>query len=204
MRHPLVFASATALLAFAAISPASADIPNPANSTVPPCYIGCPFGDIAFTVVVRDAANNPQPNSNVILDFSTCTGVTFCVTQEPGTTVNGKIASRVTDFLGVATFHLHSGGLCPGSTVHVFADGVPLALRPVVSTDQDGNLLVDATDATLANAKVGGSDLSADFDCDGDVDAADLAILSNHQSHACDLATPTLHRTWGQIKVLYR
>jgi hypothetical protein len=196
--------SLAALLTFVAISPARADLPNPANSIVPPCFVGCPLGDIAFTVVVRDAANNPQPNSNVVLNFSTCAEVTFCVTQEPGTTVNGKIASRRTDALGVVTFHLHSGGLCPGSTVEVTADGVPLAFRSIVSTDQDGNLLVDATDVSIANGKVGGSDHSADFDCDGDVDSADLAALNTHQGHACDLPTPARPRSWGELKVIYR
>jgi hypothetical protein len=40
------------LLTLVAIPSARADLPNPANSSVPPCFVGCPFGDIAFTVAV--------------------------------------------------------------------------------------------------------------------------------------------------------
>lgn len=185
-------------------SSSHAAVPSPVNSTVPPCFVGCPFGDIAFTVTVRDAANNFQPNSTVVLDFSSCSEVSFCPTQEPGTTVVGKSATRVSDGFGVDVFHLHVGGLCPSGTVRVSADGVILALRPVVSTDQDGNLVVNATDETIASSKVGGSDHSADFDCDGDVDSVDLGVLANHLGHACDFATPVQPRSWGYLKILYR
>jgi hypothetical protein len=196
--------SLAALLTLVAISTARADIPSPANSSVPPCFVGCPMGDIAFTVVVRDAANNPQPGSSVLLDFSTCPEVSFCTMQEPGTVINGSHATRVTDAFGATTFHLRAGGLCPSGHVRVFADGVPLGDRPIVSTDQDGNLKVDATDQSIASAKIGGTDLSADFDCDSDVDSADMTILGGHQGHLCDLATPAVPRTWGSLKVIYR
>ena len=87
--------------------------------------------------------------------------------------------------------------------MRVTASGVVLADRPVVSTDQDGNLRVDATDQSIAAAKVGGNDRSADFDCDGDVDATDLTILGNHQGHVCDMATPVEPRSWGRLKTIY-
>ena len=52
------------LLAFALLaataSLATAAVPSPANSTTPPCLAPCPMGDVAFTVVVRDVANNPD------------------------------------------------------------------------------------------------------------------------------------------------
>jgi hypothetical protein len=204
MRHLTAILASGALLTIAAIAPANADVPSPVTSTVPPCFIDCPFGDITFTVTVRDAAGNPQPGSNVQLDFSICTQVGFCLTQEPGTTINGRLASRVTNAMGVVTFHLHAGGICPGGHVRVFADGVRLGDRPIVSTDQDGNLVVDATDQTIMSGKVGGTDETADFDCDGDVDATDLAIFNGHLGHMCDLPTPARQRSWGELKVIYR
>jgi hypothetical protein len=204
MRRPVAILAFAALLTPAAFSPARAALPSAALSTVPPCFVGCPFGDIAFTVVVRDVANNPVASSTVVLDFSSCPEVSFCPAQEPGTTIVGKTATRISDVVGSVTFHLHAGGLCPSATVKVTADAVPLAFRPVVSADQDGNLTVDATDQSIATAKVGGADHSADFDCDGDVDSADLAILATHVGHVCDVATPTLPRSWGFLKILYR
>jgi hypothetical protein len=203
MRRLVAILAFAALLTPAAFSPASA-LPNAALSTVPPCFVGCPFGDIAFTVVVRDVANNPVAGATVTLDFSSCPEVNFCPAQETGTTIVGKTASRICDVTGSVTFHLHAGGLCPSGTVKVTADAVPLALRPVVSTDQDGNLAVDATDQSIASAKVGSADHSADFDCDGDVDSADLAILASHVGHVCDASTPVQPRSWGFLKILYR
>jgi hypothetical protein len=204
MRRPTAILAFAALLSAFASAPASAAVPSPANSTVPPCFVGCPAGDIAFTVTVRDAANNFDQFSTVELDFSSCPEVNFCPTQESGTTISGKTATRTADGFGVATFHLRMGGLCPGASVRVTADAVPLRFPPVVNLDQDGNLVVDATDQTIASAKVGTADHSADFDCDGDVDTADLALLNGHLGHSCDVATPAKPRSWGSLKVVYR
>jgi hypothetical protein len=204
MRRPTAILACGPLLVLAAISPASADVPCACTSIVPPCFVGCPLGDIAFTVTVRKVSNLPLPSADVLLDFSACPAVSFCAPQEPGTIINGKIAARLADNLGVAVFHLHVGGICPGGHVSVYADGVILGDRPIVSTDQDGNLVVDAADQAIAAAKVGGSDETADFDCDGDVDSADLAALNTHQGHACDLPTPARPRSWGELKVIYR
>ena len=202
MRGTVTTLIAGALLEMASVQTANA-VPSPATSTVPPCFVGCPAGDVAFTVIVRDAANNPHP-ATVMLDFSSCPEVTFCATQEPGTTVSGSSASRDDDASGVASFHLRIGGLCPSGHVRVTASGVPLADRPIADLDQDGNLTVDGTDQTTASGKVGTTDHSADFDCDGDVDAVDLSTLAGHVGHTCDVATPNRSSSWGELKILYR
>ena len=195
----------TATLLEVLSSPAArADVPSAGTSTVPHCFVGCPAGDVAFTVIVRDAANNPKPFVTVTLDFSTCPAVAFCGVQEAGTTVSGSIASRVNDATGTATFHLRIGGLCPSGHVRVLADGVFLADGPVANLDQNGDLQVNAADQSTASAKVGTSDLSADFDCSGAVDQADRSLLASHVGHVCDATTPVAPRTWGELKVIYR
>ena len=206
MRRPLAVATFGILAGLVGVQPSLAAVPSPATSFVSPCFVSCPQGDIAFTVIVRDAANNPEPNSSVILDFSTCTGTVFCAVQEPGTTIDPtlRFVARVSDNTGLTVFHARLGGLCPGAKMKVTADGVPLALRNVASVDQDGNLLVEAADQALVAGQVGGTDASADFDCTGTVDDADVAIFAGHLGHACDVTTPALPRSWGRIKVIYR
>ena len=202
-RFPGVLFAAALLGIFS--GPADGAVPSPSNSTVPPCFVGCPAGDVAFTVVVRDAANNFRPNSLVVLDFSTCPAVTFCGVQEAGTTISGSKASRTADGFGVATFHLRVGGLCPSGHVEVLGDGVvPLANRPVANLDQDGNLQVNSADQSIAGAKAGTGDLSADFDCSGAVDQTDMSLLAAHVGHVCDATTPVRPRTWGYLKIIYR
>ena len=95
-----------------------------AHSTVPKCFVGCPAGDVPFTVVVRDAVGNPSVNAYVTLSFNYlsyiyCPPPKFCPIQEPGTWINGSGVNRTTDGSGTVTFHLAVGGLCPSATVYV-------------------------------------------------------------------------------------
>src|SRR5262249_32697677 len=129
-------------------------------STVPKCFVGCPAGDVSFTVAVRDGAGNPSVAADVILDFSSCPEVKLCPIQELGTGISGPRALRITDNAGMVVFHLAVGGLCPSAIVHLTANGVPLGDLPVANLDQDGDLQVIAADQALASAKVGGTDPS--------------------------------------------
>src|SRR5262249_5117274 len=155
------------------------NVPDIAHSTVAPCFATCPAGDLAFSVVVRDFANNPIAGSSVVLDFSACPAVNLCSNQEPGTFVGSNRAQRATDSTGTAVFRLRAGGLCPGSSVQIFADGVFLASRSVASADQNGDLAVTLTDESIASPKVGGHDPGADLDCDGNVTANDMSIIDS-------------------------
>ena len=206
MRRLLTVAILGILVELIGVRPSVSAVPNPATSFVSPCFVSCPQGDIAFTVIVRDAANAPEPGASVILDFGDCPGTTFCAAQEPGTTIDPSLrhVGRIADASGTAIFHARVGGLCSGAQMRVIADGVVLALRNVASMDQDGNLVVDAADQALVAGKVGGTDPSANFDCSGMVDAADQTAFASHLGHLCDATTPVLPRTWGRLKVTYR
>jgi hypothetical protein len=202
---PILKAFAALLCLFPAAL-ASAGVPDPTRSTVDPCFATCPFGDIAFTVVVRDFANNPIQGSSVALLFTDCPAVHLCPDQEAGTTVlaSPPMALRSSGVGGSTTFHLHAGGVCPGARIAIYADGVVLATRDVASTDQNGDLIVDATDQTLLIGKVGGTDPGADLTCDHFVDSQDVTTQGPHLGHSCDSATPVKPRSWGRLKMLYR
>jgi hypothetical protein len=187
----------------------AAGVPSPMNSTVPPCFVACPAGDVTFTVVVRDIANYPVANSTVWLDFSACPAFPVCADCCAGITIYPelRLATRVTDASGVAAFPLKLGGVCSGQRMRVFADGVMLTYSgvPVASPDQDGDLLVDAGDALRVHGLIGTSEQGADFDCDGTVTQADFDWMTNlHGGHSCSNVVPARTRSWGALKLIYR
>ncbi len=198
--------AASLLLLALCAAPAIASVPSPANSSVPSCLFTCPMGDVSATVTVRDFANNPIAASTVVFDFSACPRAFLCGPRFGDTfTINlaTRTVSLTTNASGVATFPLRVGGFCDG--VKVYANGVLLATRTLKSVDQDGNGVVLVSDDALLLAKMGTSDPSGDFNCDGIVDGTDQLLYSQHGSHSCDgIVNPVERRTWGALKTHYR
>jgi len=193
---------------------ALAGVPNAGTSILPRCFVPCPFGDIGFPMIIKDAAGNPNPNSVVVLNFANCPELTVCSEQEAGTSFNpfAHTFARATDFSGAVDFHLRLGGSCSAATpLTVTADGVPMHRPdsasqnwPIQALDQDGDLLVTANDHTLMEARIAANDATADLNCDQLLDANDLAVLDAHMNHVCPATTPTLPKSWGSVKVIYR
>lgn len=197
-----------------AAAPAHAAIPSPANSSLPACMALCPFGDMPFTVVVRDLANLPVAGSTVVLDFSACPGAFLCLTPPSGSpfpyTLDpvARTLRMVTPAGGSVTFPAHVGGTGPPGSARVFADGVLLRSYALASPDQSGNGLVASivdTDDAIFAPKLGTNDPTADFDCSGHVDNADQLIFAQHHSQFCGgFVDPTRRSTWGELKLHYR
>lgn len=203
--HPMLRRLVPVLALAAIASTAAAGVPYPPNCSVDPCLVFCPVSDIGFHVTVRDAGNNLVPNSLVTLDFSGCPYFHHCLV--PGSTLFNdilKTASTFTGASGAATFFLPMGGTCPGNAVRIFADGVLIAQRTLASPDYDGNLFPDDLDQAAIQALVGTTDPTADLDCNGVVDAADVAFFQRHRFHACPLVVPAQPRSWGTLKTIYR
>jgi hypothetical protein len=198
--------------------PASAGPPSPANCSLPSIINACPSGDIAYTVIVRNAAYDPYYDSQVVLDFSGCPGVHLCPPN--GATryvfLTPTSVAITTDFTGTATFWLEAGGSCAAG-VQISASEYGDPTRPTLLTngidhmpvsfaglDQDGDLAVMPADATVLAAKAP-EDPTADLNADGTHDAADAALLAAHLGHVCaETPTPTRPRSWGGIKLIYR
>lgn len=147
----------------------------------------CPIGDLTFSVVVRDLGNSPLAGSTVVLDFSQCPGAHICEwwPNDPyAVNVPARWLSATTGPSGSVTFPARVGGTGGRGSVRVFADGVFLGSYALASPDQDGDGFVleglGGTDATLFTAKLGTSDPTADFDCDGDVDGDDQNVFYYH------------------------
>ena len=175
--------------------PALAAVPDPGHSAVDPCLIVCPNGDFAFHVTVRDIIGAPIANANVTIDLCACPAVALC----PG---EPCLQAKLSDASGNVTFNIKAGGVCT-SSVSIQADGVQLGVRVVASPDQNGDLFVDAADVSVAVGKLGNSDPTADFDCDGAVSPADVTIIGAHQEHNCS-PVPTQTQSWGLMKAIYR
>ncbi len=195
------------LLSITCGSMASAAVPNAANSTIG-CLQACPGEDVADYVIVRDAAGNAIAGSTVVLDFVACPAFTHCPPNGSETyvwTATTRTARCLTNGSGYAIFTLRGGGTCAAGGVRITADGVPLATRPLVSPDQNGDLAVDAADFAILSAKVGSADPTADADCDGTVTTEEVAnFYAQHRGHQCLGPTPAAPRTWGWLKTLYR
>jgi len=196
------------LLALTCAAPAHAGPPFLWQSWVDPTLVACPAGDSLFLIVPW--RYHPMAGATVDVDFSACAGAQFAPPDgtegyQFGTGPSSRVVFIFSDAQGRAEFRLRAGGTCPAGSVQLWADGESFGVRALASFDQDGNLSVGPEDVALATAKLGSSDPTADFDGDGAVTAADLAILNAHLGHhAPGMATPVASRTWGTLKLLYR
>jgi hypothetical protein len=191
---------------------ARAGVPDAANSTFPACMALCPMGDIPFEVTVRDLANNPIAGSSVQLNFSSCPNAYLCPPgfAPPYPYTVDPIARTIvatTDAIGHLSLPAHVGGIGPAGSVSLYADGVFFRSYALASPDQNGNgvcvNIVDVDDVIFAT-KLGTSDPTADFNCDGNVGVADEQIFNHHISHACNgFVDATRRSSWGSLKSHY-
>ena len=202
--HKLIVAllCATALsllLALATAAVANAGVPSAAFSIADTTLVASPDGGFDYTVWLRDASNMPIANATIVLDFTTAPGIQLCPTQD--TDHDGKLL-LTSDELGHATFHVKAGG----SSTGVVTVGTALAMFGHAhprTTDLDGDHDVDAADQAALNALMGTAGPAGDLDENGTVDAADAAIETAHVGGTCT-ATPALLSTWGALKASYR
>ncbi len=212
-RHPIAALSAAVytVILLAATPPAAAGVPSAANSQMPSCLALCPFGDLPFSVIVRDLGNNPVAGSSVVLDFSTCPGAYLCRSSGDPNVIVDPTPRTVRAFTGVGgavSIAAHVGGTGPAGSVRVFADGVLLRSYALASPDQDGDGFVVSIighDDPMFAAKLGSADPTADFNCSGLVDIDDEQVFFSHHSQACDSYVDPVHRsTWAGLKLHYR
>jgi hypothetical protein len=180
---------------------AYAGVPSPLNSTIPARInlvgfdAGSSTADTApafalVSVTVRDLANNPIPNSSVIIDFAGDVSdlrIGDTVDQYyPGVTSNCSShgVHIVSDGSGVASLAVIGGGK-PGAAHSmggkVYADGVLLGSIAVGMYDEDGAGGVSIADLSIwATDFFGGSNPErSDFDNASGVTIADLSVWAS-------------------------
>ena len=157
----------------------------------------------AFTIVVRDLANNTVANSNVVLDFSACTESHIgdqTAQKFAGMTVTtlGKKVSAITNSVGVASFNIEGAidgtgtGPVPAAAgcATVSADNVPLGTITVVAINSDvkvgvaGSNAVNAADISAMIQRqlpaIQPYKASSDLNCDGAMNPADVSVLISY------------------------
>ena len=167
----------------------TANTPNATASHIDKCFVTCPANDSVYSVIVRDGLTPrfpPIPNSDVVIDFSACANVVLATPDPPDAYELQPFdcVLKRSNSLGRADFPLASGGTCAPGPIRVYASGLLLGSRQFVAAfDQDGDLAVTEADLALVQAKVGTSDLTADFDCDSAVTSSDYDIAVTHLGH---------------------
>jgi len=186
------------LPAIAAAEPAK--LPNPEACVIPCgiCLVGTTAGvdDArgAFSITIRDFANNPVAGSSVLIDFSGCApDIHVCSVQTGAAGVNCSLGPGfvygVTDMTGMTTMCIvggaHNAGTHTGGAdfqcAAIYADGVQLGHVNVAAFDEDGSSGVNPTDASMWFSDgldyPGAYRGRSDYDCSHSVTPADLSIL---------------------------
>jgi hypothetical protein len=161
MRCILAFALMLAALAATGRSAIGADLPSPANSTIPGSIrvvgadaFGHPDPVGMFAVTYRDLANNPIPGARIRVDFSAATDIQLCGVQGAGVTLVAGGVEGITDANGAVTMTL-LGHAIPNATaqpawaVRIFADDQLLGGVPCAAFDLDGVNGVSGADLSL-------------------------------------------------------
>src|SRR5215471_3531439 len=164
---------------------ARAGVPSPLRSIIDSCIVACPLGDVNFSVEVHQYNGQPYVNGDVVLDFSPCPSFHILVPDLPTQYQffpYPSVVLKYTDSSGRAEFPLFAGGVC-ASMAKVYCSGQLLKLRPAASFDQNGDLGVTDADLALIAGKIGTTDPTADFNCDGSVTQADYDIAAAHLGH---------------------
>ena len=177
---------------------ASANVPSPVYSSCDSCLVIAPGQSFLYRVILRDDANTPIPSTSVSIDFNGLAGVSLCSISDP------DLDSRVvgtTDGSGVVDFYVRGGGYS-FTYATVSSVATTLCLARVRSPDLNGDLVVNGTDQS-AHQGLAPNSLIGNFDCDGDTDGADLALLTARLDENCS-TVQSENSTWGRVKALYR
>jgi hypothetical protein len=141
----------------------------------------------AFTLNVRDQANNPLYGASIVIDFSGCADIAICADQlDPGVTVNcaAKTTRKFTDVSGGVSFIILGGSNGAGGVnaplhgARVFANGTLLASPTAAALDLDGSSGVGINDLSVWLGDFGATSPRgrSDFDGDDSVGINDLSV----------------------------
>ena len=140
----------------------------------------------AFSVVVRDLANNPMPDRTVEFRILNCEGARLSADAlQPGVTTRCAThgITAVTDLRGEVRMTLFGGGTvgsAPGGgpCAQVFAAGVLLGTTSVALLDLDGSRGVGINDLSLWLSDFGLAEpiSRSDYDGDGTLTVSDLSL----------------------------
>jgi hypothetical protein len=204
--------AAVAMMAWSAAASASpTKLPSPPNCDAPTFVrvggaqtsAGVPDPSIAFTVAIRDFANNPVAGSSVVIDFSGCSDLRLCSAQVSNQYVDCayRMVVGTTDITGKVTMSILGAANDPGTAeppamapgaglgaVRIFADGVQIQAATAAIYDLNGavgtgNGGVNGADLGVLKSDVGAALLSggycgrSDYNGDRVINGADIGVF---------------------------
>ena len=152
------------------------------STIVDPCLVVCPASDIVWRVIVRDSCGNPICDPNTWLDFSSCEAKP-CPKEEPNWPLvfpdSCDPATGEHFFTVDASMIGGATGACPDCPAVLYVNGQPCRTVLARFLDVNGDLCVTQADWI-------GDPLCNDYNCNGNIDAADMAIFNAHLDHCCE------------------
>ncbi len=149
----------------------------------------CPEGDgSAIGISVRDDADSPIPGAQIVPHFSGICAMCLCepisVMTAPGGTAVLPLLGGVDASPGPPCCLITTTMSVNGQAIPWLATGNPSDSREFLSPDLNADCAVDAIDTAIMSADFGTSACRTDFNCDGDVNLSDVAIMDAHVGHA--------------------
>ena len=171
------------VFAFLAIATAaSADVPDPTQSSAEPILVGNSNGVLignGYRVAVRNVVGNPIPGSSVALIFAGAARP-YSAQVAPATS-NCAVPSinKSTDAAGNVTFQPRFGGFANAPAVQVRADGILIRTVPARSTDlnADGATAIGDLGIFRINFIFSPGNLETDYNESGATEIGDLDIF---------------------------
>ncbi len=165
------------------------------------CAVFCPGGDadtFRVTVTANDGDDDPVSGiaKHAVWLASSEPKFKVCCSDEdvPDCVVDYRraYADTATDASGETVIELcRAGGAAERVPVDVFLYGLEVAgdgllqLYDFLSHDINGDCVVDDDDLDILELWMSKYNWRGDFDCDGDVDSLDYALLEAHEGHSC-------------------
>lgn len=168
---------------------------------------GVPDPAGTYTVTVRDFANNPVTNAQVVLDFSACPDTKLCQGSFNGqnTQCFNRSVRKFTNGQGQASFIVvgagtnHGGSSGPGAgCMSLFVNGFPIKTVTANVFDQNGAYAIPGVEVTdlsvfLVDYGIGTYWGRSDFSGDGQITVLDLSVFlafmgTGHSSEGCGIA----------------
>ena len=176
------------------------------------CYLACPSGDVSFCFCISyDGAPLMAAPSNVFMTIECSYGCLYLCPAECLDKCSYLKSGGCYSVPGCGDeycWFFRIGGCCEEAliTLHMKNDPNPFYQQWVTikTPDFDCNGVVNLVDDTYITGRMGTTDVCADLNCDGIVDAVDYGIFTTHYLHSCDNWIGTNDASWGEIKTIYR
>jgi hypothetical protein len=187
---------------------------NPLDFTVCPeqtCYVACPSGDLSFGFCISYLGEPLLLHHSEVWMKIECTE--GCIFECPLDCLDKcaylwyPACVNTTGCGSGYNWAFRMGGCCTQATIslHLEYDPTPFYVATVAikTPDFDCDGKVAKKDQNAITGAIGSTEACYDLNCDGIVDATDLAIFNTHMNHACETLVGVEESSWGVIKSMY-